>query len=70
MNLLKLARLVSSLSEEYELTEDAEILVQNADGWLDDFTLEYMEETFDGFFTANPAGLKIVPKIENEDDTD
>lgn len=64
--MLKLEKLVSSLRDEYELTDDAEILVQNADGWLDDFTLEYVEEMFDGFYTVTPAGLKIVPKTEEQ----
>lgn len=64
MNLLRLEELVCSLREEYELSDDAEILVADADGWLHEFELVYMEETFDGFYTATPAGLKIIPKNE------
>ena len=50
------------MREEYDLTDEAEILVADSEGWLCDFDLEYMEETFDGFYTAFPAGLKILPK--------
>ena len=64
MNLLKLEELVCSLREDYDLGDDSEILVADADGWLHEFELEYMEETFDGFYTSFPAGLKIVPKQE------
>lgn len=60
MNLLKMEKLVCSLREQYELQDDAEILIEGEDGVLYDFKLEYMEETFDGFYTAFPSGLKII----------
>ena len=60
MKLSDLETLVCSLREDYELGDDAEILVADADGWLHDFALDYMEETFDGFYTSFPAGIKIV----------
>ena len=59
MKLLKLEKLVCSLREEYELGDDAEILVADDAGWLHEFKLEYFPEVFDGFDTAYPARLKI-----------
>ena len=66
MKLLKLEKLVCSLREEHELGDDAEILVADDDGWLHEFKLEYMPEVFDGFYTAYPAGLKIVTIKDQE----
>lgn len=45
-----------------DLEEGAEILVEGEDGMLYDFTIEDTEETFDGFDTFCPSGLKIVVK--------
>lgn len=66
MKLLKLEKLVCSLREEYELGDDAEILVADDAGWLHEFKLEYFPEVFDGFDTAYPAGLKIVTIKDEE----
>ena len=66
MNLSKLEELVCSLREEYELGDDAEILVADDAGWLHEFKLEYFPEVFDGFDTAYPAGLKIVTTKDEE----
>ena len=66
MKLLKLEKLVCSLREEYELGDDAEILVADDAGWLHEFKLEYFPEVFDGFDTAYPAGLKIVTTKTDE----
>ncbi len=47
-----------------ELEPEAEILVEDEDGTLYDFTIEDTEEAFDGFDTFYPAGLKIVKHAE------
>jgi len=47
-----------------ELEPEAEILVEDEDGTLYDFTFEDTEEAFDGFDTFYPAGLKIVKHAE------
>lgn len=60
---MKLRDFIDLLSEHYsreEMSPDAEILVEDEDGLLHDFTVEETEEAFDGFETYYPAGLKIV----------
>ena len=47
-----------------ELEDGADIRVEGEDGVLYDFTIEDVEEAFDGFDTFYPAGLKIVVKKE------
>ncbi len=67
MKVSKMEQLISSLGELYGLDGDAEILVADEDGWLHDFTIDYVEESFDGFDTVYPAGLKIVPADKNDE---
>ena len=58
---MKVDKFFDLLSERIEDFEpDAEILVEDEDGTLCDFTIEDTEEAFDGFDTFYPAGLKIV----------
>lgn len=60
---MKVDKFFDLLSERIEDFEpDAEILVEDDDGTLYDFTIEDTEEAFDGFDTFYPAGLKIVLK--------
>ena len=60
---MKVDKFFDLLSERIEDFEpDAEILVEDEDGTLCDFTIEDTEEAFDGFDTFYPAGLKIVLK--------
>ena len=60
---MNLHKFISLLNDKaFELEDDAEILIEDEDGWLHDFDLEDMEETFDGFYTATPAGLKLRMK--------
>ncbi len=42
------------------LEPDAEVFVEDEDGFLHDFKIERKEMTFDGFDTVSPEGLKIV----------
>lgn len=60
MKIEKFFDLLSGRIEDFE--PDAEILVEDEDGTLCDFTIEDTEEAFDGFDTFYPAGLKIVLK--------
>ena len=60
---MKVDKFFDLLLERIEDFEpDAEILVEDDDGTLYDFTIEDTEEAFDGFDTFYPAGLKIVLK--------
>lgn len=60
---MKVDKFFDLLSERIEDFEpDAEILVEDEDGTLCDFTIEDTEEAFDGFDTFYPSGLKIVLK--------
>ncbi len=64
---MKLRDFIDLLSEQdarEERSPDGEILVEDEDGLLHDFTVEETEEAFDGFETYYPAGLKIVVKKE------
>lgn len=62
MKILELAELLYSKSEELE--EGAEIMVEDENGTLYDFTIEPTEAMFDGFDEYYPEGLKIVIKKE------
>lgn len=46
--------------------QGAEEVFVKVDGTLCDFTLEYIEEQFDGFDTAYPACVALVPTREND----
>lgn len=62
---MKIRDMIDYLSERYageDIETDSEILVEDEDGTLCDFTIGDTEEAFDGFDTFYPAGLKIVVK--------
>ena len=40
--------------------------IKAGDGLLDDFEIEQIEEQFDGFYTAAPACIALVPKPAND----
>ncbi len=42
--------------------EGAEEVYIKIDGTLHDFEVEFVEEQFDGFYTAYPASVALVPK--------
>lgn len=58
MKVLELEELICSMLERLE--PDAEVFVEDEDGFLHDFKIERKEMTFDGFDTVSPEGLKIV----------
>lgn len=62
MNVYKFIDLLQERAADLE--QEAEILVEDEEGTLYDFTVEDTEEAFDGFDTFYPAGLKIVVKKE------
>lgn len=62
MKISEMAAYLSSIMEREEFNPDAEILVEDADGMLKEFTLETTEAAFDGFYTYTPEGLKIIPQ--------
>jgi len=59
MNRLELIEILSSASEE-------DVYIKAEDGLLDDFDIEQVDEQFDGFYTAFPACITLVPKSDNE----
>lgn len=62
MKISEMAAYLSSIMEREEFNPDAEILVEDADGILQEFTIEETEATFDGFIDYTPEGLKIIPQ--------
>lgn len=62
MKIYEMAAYLSSIMEREEFNPDAEILVEDADGKLWEFTIEETEATFDGFIDYTPEGLKIIPE--------
>ena len=65
---MKIKDMIDWLQERYaqeDIEFESEILVEDEDGTLCDFTIEDTEEAFDGFDTFYPAGLKIVVKHES-----
>lgn len=64
MKLSKLVELACSLRDENEMDNDPEVYVESSDGVLCEFELGYVPEQFDGFETAYPACVKLVPKEE------
>jgi hypothetical protein len=52
------------LIDALSCAEEEEILLES-DGWLCDFEIERVEESFDGFDTVSPACLKIVAKKDD-----
>lgn len=55
MNKYELIDLLSSSDEE-------DVYIQAEDGLLDDFSVEHVEEQFDGFDTVYQACIKLVVK--------
>ena len=45
-----------------QFDEGAEEVYIKIDGTLYDFDVEFVEEQFDGFYTAYPACVALVPK--------
>lgn len=62
MKIRQLHDLLEDTMLREDFNDDAEILVEDEDGLLYDFTLADTEEQFDGFDTFYPAGLKVVVK--------
>lgn len=62
MKIYEMAAYLSSIMEREEFNPEAEILVEDTDGELWDFTIEETEATFDGFIDYTPEGLKIIPE--------
>lgn len=62
MKIYEMAAYLSSIIKREEFNPDAEILVEDADGELWEFTIEETEATFDGFIDYTPEGLKIIPE--------
>ena len=61
VKLSKLVELACSLRDENEMENDPDVYVESADGVLCDFEVGYVPEQFDGFETAYPACIKLVP---------
>ena len=62
MKLSELVKLACSLRDENEMDNDPDVYVLNEeDGVLCDFDVGYVHEQFDGFDTAYPACIKLVP---------
>ena len=58
MNKYELIDLLSSSDEE-------DVYIEAEDGLLDDFSVEHVEEQFDGFDTVYPSCIKLVAKKNN-----
>ena len=62
VKLSKLVELACSLREQNEMENDPDVFILNEEeGVLCDFDVGYVSEQFDGFETAYPACIKLVP---------
>lgn len=65
MKLSKLVKLACSLRDENEMEVDPEVFIMDEEyGVLLDFGVGYEPEQFDGFDTAYPACIKLLPGHE------
>ncbi len=55
------------LMEILSSSDEEEVYIKTADGWLDDIEIERVEEQFDGFDTAYPACIALKPKRETNE---
>lgn len=60
---MKTSELIETL---YSCPED-EVFIKADDGLLDDFTIEHVDEQFDGFDTVQPACLALRRKEADDD---
>ena len=46
-------------------SDEEDVYIEAEDGLLDDFSVEHVEEQFDGFDTVYPSCIKLVAKKNN-----
>lgn len=62
MKLSELVKLACSLRDENEMENDPDVFILNEEeGVLCDFDVGYVSEQFDGFETAYPACIQLLP---------
>ena len=62
MNKYELIELLSSSDEE-------EVFIETDEFEIHDFSVEHLEEQFDGFATFSPAAIVLKPHKRNNNDT-